>query len=267
MLNRLLTAVRKFIFCYTITADSGSFLKLLVNTKRYRYGRDFGEDTPVLYHLLLNGTRKTVFLRTYCGDIEIFYEVFWKKVYSVPTHLAIRPLTVVDLGANTGMASLFFSAYYPNAKIYAVEADDNNMQVFLKNLSSEIGSSQVIAIRAAVFSKDVELFLQQREKAYNSSITHAKTEISVQGISMNTLMQKYALDKIDLLKIDIEGSEEAIFAENTEWMERVSVIVTEIHRPQYRSVCETFLRNRGFLINPLVNETRTSNLLWATRQS
>lgn len=267
MFDKITTAVRKFFFCFSITADLTSFFRLLVNTKRYRYGSSIRKDTPVPYRLLLNGRKEIVFLRTYSGDIEIFYEVFWKKAYSLPPHAAKRLSTIVDLGANTGMASLFFLTHYPNTRVYAVEADSQNMQVLLMNLSSAIASNRVVALHAAVFSEDTELYLQVKEKAYNSSISQQKTDIPVQGISMNTLMQKYALDKIDLLKVDIEGGEEVLFAENTNWIDKVGIIIAEIHRPEFRIVCETILRNRGFQTGSLFNPAITSSLLWATKRS
>ena len=78
MFESIITAFRKFIFCYSITADLSSFVRLLINTKRYRYAKKpvVHSAIPLPYHLRLNGKRKTIFLRTYTGDIEIFYEVF-----------------------------------------------------------------------------------------------------------------------------------------------------------------------------------------------
>ncbi|HRN54957.1 MAG TPA: FkbM family methyltransferase [Agriterribacter sp.] len=264
MIERLTTAIRKFIFCYTITADISSFIRLLINTKKYRYAKNATgySSIPVPYHLRLNGKRKTVFLRTYTGDIEIFYEVFWRKVYRSATQYECKPRVVVDLGANTGMASLFFSVYHPTAVLYVVEADKYNMEVLLRNLSPEIEEGSVKALHAAVYNEDTTVYMQVKEKAYNTAISREVTGMPVRAMRMDTLCTLFELDKIDLLKIDIEGAEAALFSENTGWLDKVNMIVTEIHDALYRSAYEAVLRNHGFVIEP-DTITPFSNLLWA----
>ncbi|HRP55337.1 FkbM family methyltransferase [Agriterribacter sp.] len=268
MFNGIITALRKFIFCYTITADPASFIRLLINTKRYRYAKKpvVHPAIPVPYHLRLNGKRKTVFLRTYAGDIAIFYEIFWQKVYKLPWPGDTIRGYVVDLGANTGMASLFFSAYYSIRGVYAVEADRFNMDLLLRNLSPEISAGRVKALHAAAFTEDTTVYMQRQEKAYNTAVTSEVTDMPVRAISMDTLCSMFEPDRIGLLKIDIEGSEEILFSKNTEWLEKVNIIVMEIHGDGYRSVCETLLRTKGFVIYEPGDSALHSTLLWAIKQ-
>ncbi|HRO47097.1 FkbM family methyltransferase [Agriterribacter sp.] len=267
MIERLTTAVQKFIFCYTITAGLPSFIRLLINTKKYRYAKSSTRysSIPVPYHLRLNGKRKTIFLRTYTGDIEIFYEVFWKKVYHLPRQYKLKPEIVVDLGANTGMASLFFSVYYSTPGIYSVEADKHNVDILLSNLSAEVSAGSVNVMHAAIYNEDTTVYMQVKEKAYNTAIAREVTGMPVRAICMDTLYAMFKLDKIDLLKIDIEGSEEALFSENTGWLDKVNMIVMEIHAVSYRSTCEAILRNNGFVIDEPGKITSSSNLLWARK--
>jgi len=52
----------------------------------------------------------------------------------------------------------------------------------------------------------------------------------VQAISVNDIFGKLGVDRIDLLKLDIEGSEpELFFADSTTWLDRVGFIVIELH--------------------------------------
>lgn len=268
MFERFFTAIQKFVFCYTITADVSSFIRLLINTKRYRYAKKalVHSAIPVSYHLRLDGKRKTIFLRTYTGDIEIFYEVFWKKIYRLPWPDKIIIGSVIDLGANIGMASLFFAEYYSAPVVYAVEADKYNMEMLLRNLSGEIPAGRVKALHAAACAEDATVYMRVQEKAYNTTVTGEVTDMPVRAISMDTLCGMFEMDKIELLKIDIEGSEEALFSKNTEWLERVNMIVMEIHTDGYRSVYETLLRTKGFVIDEPDKIAPSSNLLWARKQ-
>ena len=268
MFEKITTAFRKLIFCYTITADLSSFIRLLINTKKYRYAKKpvVHPAIPVRYHLLLNGKRKTVFLRTYAGDIAIFYEIFWQKAYRLPWPDRTLSGLVVDLGANTGMASLFFAAYYSTSGVYAVEADKYNMDLLLRNLAGQISAGRVKALHAAAHMEDGTVYMQMQEKAYNTTVTDEVTDMPVRAIAMNTLCRTFELDRIGLLKIDIEGSEEFLFSKNTEWLEKVSMIVMEIHADGYRSVCEIILRAKGFVIYQPGERTPRSTLLWAIKQ-
>ena len=268
MIETITTAFRKFIFCYTITADLSSFIRLLINTKRYRYAKKSlpYPAIPVPYQLRLRGKRKTIFLRTYAGDIAIFYEIFWQKVYRLPWPDKMVAGPVVDLGANTGMASLFFAAYYSTQKLYAVEADQYNIELLLRNLSGEISAGQVRPLHAAAFAEDTTVYMQMQEKAYNTTVTGEATDMPVQAIAMNTVCSMFELDRIDLLKIDIEGSEESLFSKNTEWLEKVNMIVVEIHADGYRGVCESLLRAKGFAIYQPGEGASPSSLLWAIKQ-
>ena len=267
MLEKITTAFRKLIFCYTITADLSSFIRLLINTKRYRYAKKpvVHPAIPVRYHLLLNGKRKAIFLRTYAGDIAIFYEIFWRKAYRLPWPDKAVRRPVVDLGANTGMASLFFAAYH-SARVYAVEADQYNMDLLLRNLSGEISAGRIKPLHAAAFSENTTLYMQMQEKAYNTTVTSEVTDMPVRALSMDTLCSIFELDKIDLLKIDIEGSEEALFSKNTEWLQKVNMLVVEIHAERFRRVCEAVLRAKGFDIHQPGEKALHSTLLWAIKK-
>ncbi|MBX3257003.1 MAG: hypothetical protein KF862_22895 [Chitinophagaceae bacterium] len=73
MAGRLQKAVDKISFCYRHTADIGSFLKLLVNTKKRKRKAlsKGGNEKPVQYHFILNSLPRNIYLRTYNGDISI----------------------------------------------------------------------------------------------------------------------------------------------------------------------------------------------------
>ena len=48
--------------------------------------------------------------------------------------LPFTPKTIVDAGANIGMASIFYSHRYPAAKIIALEAEGSNFAALCKNV-------------------------------------------------------------------------------------------------------------------------------------
>jgi FkbM family methyltransferase len=271
MIKRLATALSKFFFCSAISADAGSFCRLIINTKRYSRAKTGAgrrnNEQPVNYHLKPGGHEKTIQLRTFAGDIEIFYEIFWKKIYEHPVLKEYEINTIADLGANIGMSSLYFSQQFPTAMIYAVEPDPFNFDMLTANLSEEILQSRLVPVRAAIYSEDGMVNLKQNAKAYNTGIAEEDTGIAVRAVTLDTFIREMMITGIDLLKIDIEGSEACLFSAPEAWLDIVKIIVMECHSPDIRIKSTALLREKGFEILPSVEKTGSAALVWAIRSN
>lgn len=251
MIKRLQQVFHKFLFCYDSTADLSSFFKLIVNTKKYKNSSSekILNDSAVQYRLKFNNQHKTITLRTYSGDIGMLYEIFWQKVYQKVIHKDAGVFTIVDIGANIGMASLFFSQYYPDASIYAIEPDSDNFEMLTQNLSQEIHKGNLIPVKAAITDKDGDVYIQKRDYAYNSFVTYDETsDHKVKAYSMPSFLYEMRIGQIDILKIDIEGMEEKLFSANTDWLEIVQTIVVECHSATAMQLCKNTLTAYGFSI-------------------
>ena len=172
---------------------------------------------------------------------------------------------IVDLGANVGLASIFFAQHYPQATIVAVEPARDNFHLLAKN---SMERPRIIAVEAAIAPRDGLVDLQ------DSVVPGEKTQgwayrtvergsglgsYTVEALSMPTLMRRYGIGFIDVLKIDIEGAEGALLAENTEaWLPRVRSIVIETHErfvPGTDALVTTVLRD-DFVELPSRSECR-----------
>ncbi len=82
--------------------------------------------------------------------------------------------------------------------------------------------------------KTLEVVLKVYDK-YNMGkwamvVEETKTEGNVSAISINELLEKYQLDRIDILKVDIETSEKVVFSDNYEqWLPKTKMILIELH--------------------------------------
>ena len=85
---------------------------------------------------------------------------------------------------------------------------------------------------------------------YNSKILEDQKsfveKIDVKVISMNNFFKQYSIDKIDILKIDIEGSEIQLFTDDIRWLERVKEIVIEVHSARAYHVCTKAILDYNF---------------------
>ncbi|MFT3702978.1 MAG: FkbM family methyltransferase [Agriterribacter sp.] len=267
MLQKIKTAIDKLLFCYRVSADICTFVRLIVHTKKYRrYNRTTSSapaDNPIAYRLLLNNITTTIHLRTYAGDIEIFYEIFWKRVYA---HLLLSTKnfqTIVDLGANIGMATLLYALEFPTAQVYALEPDAENFELLTANLADEVLTGRVIPVRAAISNQNGKASIQKANKAYNSTISaESSPGMEVRTITMSSFVRDMMINRIDLLKIDIEGWEEQLFLGEIEWLSITDNIVMECHSEKIKENCITVLQSNGF-------STYTSDLhatlVWAIK--
>src|ERR1700754_950801 len=92
--------------------------------------------------------RRTVMLRRASSDLPTFEQIFvynsfnlrhlprWNQIVESYRNCASsrKPL-ILDLGANIGLASLYFAKNWPNATIVAIEPDESNYNLMLKNVS------------------------------------------------------------------------------------------------------------------------------------
>jgi hypothetical protein len=65
--------------------------------------------------------------------------------------------------------------------------------------------------------------------------------ISVPAFTVPSVMKRYALEFVDILKLEVEGSEYEVLSAATEWIEGIGMIAIETHdhfRPGCRAMFE-----------------------------
>ncbi|MBC6490132.1 FkbM family methyltransferase [Flavihumibacter stibioxidans] len=217
----------KLFFCAKISAGIPSFFSLLYRTKMYSHNRNsdtVDKSLSATYLLNLPAGPADIVLRNYSGDIDMFYEVFWRRNYALPVDIG-KVVNIVDLGSNIGMTIQWWAGLFPAAAILGVEPDPANFELLQQNTHNLPGCTPVWA---AIGNSDGNASIRRSRYAYNS-VVDDRGEIKVNQISMPTLMAQYRLSSIDLLKIDIEGSEKFLLDSDTSWLFEVKYIVAEIH--------------------------------------
>jgi FkbM family methyltransferase len=232
----LRTYLRELRFALSASTDLKSLAALLKSTAAFhlsnlqRRGSDLSAKDLKL-NLKVGNTPRTITLRPKSGDRFILYEVLAFDSYKIASD-AVDPLQVraiVDCGANIGLTALYLAERYPNARIFCVEPDPRNFALLKANTSAE---PRITAIQAAVVGKSQgPIYLSQDRPAWGNSISatqSAQNAIAVDSIMIGDIMAKYDVPKIDLLKVDIEGAEEGLFA-HAQFLEHVGFVVIELH--------------------------------------
>lgn len=133
---------------------------------------------------------------------------------------------IVDLGANIGITSKILAMRYPGAKVVSVEPDADNFKVLKANMKSIEHS---VVKKCGVWNKKTKLAILRGKEEYGFRLVEDSNG-TIPVIGMAELIRENELTRIDILKVDIEGSEYQLFDESAEkWLDIVQSIVIEIH--------------------------------------
>lgn len=160
------------------------------------------------------------------SDIEVFHQVFVEKQYD--TNHYKNPKTIIDAGANVGLFSVLMRNKFPDAKLISIEPDPENFEMVQKNLGNY---DNIHLLNKGVWSKDVKLkILDETAAKWGIRVVEDNENGKIEAICIDSIMKEFGLESIDLLKMDIEGSEKDVFSQNYEnWLPKVKILVIELH--------------------------------------
>jgi len=137
---------------------------------------------------------------------------------------------ILDCGANVGVASLFFRRRYANAHITAFEADPALFALLDANLNAN-GAASVERRNVALWTANGSLTFRSEgsDSGMIESLPGAVNGRSVVVPSLRLRDVIAAESHIDLLKLDIEGAEDAVLADCEPVLDRVGAMVMDLH--------------------------------------
>ena len=207
---------------------------------------------------------RDIFLRQRnSSDSKVFKQIFFEKEYYpvIDCILAndLKIDNIIDAGSNIGLTTLFLLNYFPNAKIVCLEPDPGNFDQLKKNLLKY--DETVTFLNKALWFNNDPLYLDTGFRDGNDwakSVTRTKaSNTKVDSTTIHEISSQFNFQIIDILKIDIEGSENELFKmeNNINFLNMVKVLVIEIHdefncRDRIYNILKTknfFLFNSGEL--------------------
>ncbi len=170
------------------------------------------------------------FFETVPSDFDVFCQVILQEEYQcVPQLPDVR--SIIDAGANVGYATRYFLARFPDARILAIEPDPSNAETLRRNLSHEAVPVEVI--EGAVWPTRGHVSVLRGHFRDGREWATQVGQPSEQGPHVPTFTMRELIsrmgNRIDILKIDIEGAETAIFAADPGLLSHVRCCVIELH--------------------------------------
>lgn len=141
---------------------------------------------------------------------------------------------VIDLGANIGSFALRVFLCYPKAQVVSIEAADDTYRILEANKHANPKLRWEV-MNYGVWRDDGPLTIMRRGVSVGHRVVEGTGADVVNGISLQTLLSKLDWTHIDLIKMDIEGGEEAVIPAAIEALRRVRFLIIEIHNDRIDS--------------------------------
>jgi FkbM family methyltransferase len=210
----------------------------------------------------------------------LYREIFVEGSYARPGFPAFPPRVVFDIGANIGLASMWFQSCWPGVAVVAAEPGPDPYEALRANLARHVpgGVAYNVAVAertgparfgyypgapaesglyadqdgdVALASKLlVEAGVGAGDAERLARIRHRIRYVDTPMVTVSDLLRACGHDRVDLLKVDVEKAEWDVLAgiEERDWP-RIANIVLEVHDLDGRlAAVAALLRGKGFTI-------------------
>ena len=162
-------------------------------------------------------------------DVWTVNEVFCRLDYRLPPNARV----VIDIGSNIGISALFFLTRSPDLRCYLFEPDPRNARRLEANLAAHAGRYELAREAVAERSGTVS-FGREPTGRYGGIGLALDDAIEVRCRHINDVLADVLAreGRIDMLKLDTEGMEDAtVAAIDRELLARVRVLCYETRAP------------------------------------
>jgi len=170
---------------------------------------------------------------------------------------------VLDIGANIGFMTTFFSKLNGQSQIYALEPDPSNFKLLKENIAKLDIDSSVHAENVAVWKSDgvVDLNISKSSNLHSIHNSDSGDKISIPAVTVSSFLTNKK--NPNFIKMDVEGAEVEIFEGMKNFVlntDHTIKILVEVH-PNYYSNDHSFApqliwyEKNGFKVKYLISAT------------
>lgn len=184
-------------------------------------------------------------------DVSITSDVLGSNEYELKQLQQRNIHTVIDLGANIGTFSMEMHRMFPSAEIIAYEPHPGNCSMFRINAPfATLIQKAVSGTKGVVHLEDTTNYVGLR--------LIGEGGIEVETEKLDDVLKD--VQTVDLLKIDIEGSEyDTLNKTSTDTFNKIRTIIMEVHDfglvPSHIAWAENILSKNGFKTSWIIGGT------------
>ena len=201
------------------------------------------------------------------GDFDNYFlghqceEIFKARIYA-PYLENVKDAVVLDVGGNIGAFSLYASKYAK--QVYTLEPSLIHFNTILHMLKhNEIENVKPIKKALFIDNKDYDFHHNKNRTMY--SLHQAVEDGSekpekIQAISLDKLFEEEKIDHVNLMKLDVEGTEVEIISSEgfAKVADKIDVVIGETHAWSGRhpnQIIDAFKQN-GFIVESIPGDAQ-----------
>ena len=198
------------------------------------------QESNLLHSVSLRNLKYPIQLRQGTQDAHAVINNVIREEYG-RFRLTKEPEWMIDAGAYIGDTAAYFLSRFPSLKVIALEPNPPTYEVAKQNLKP-YGERAIL--------QNVGLF--SAEKVVNFAGDGTGASISkfgnkIQCTTILSILERYSISRLDILKMDIEGAEESVFlSEPYALLSRIDLLLIEIHSKSIESLISRVLYESHF---------------------
>lgn len=184
-------------------------------------------------------------------DMTTARHILWEDEYAIKKLSLPEHAVVFDIGANIGTFCIGIHHIFPTAHITAYEPHPDNFRML------KLNAPFATLIPKAATEKTGTVHLEDSDKDFVQLQIVLQGGIPVESVSFDDMLEN--VPNVDLLKIDIEGSEYGLLnTASLETLAKVQRIIMELHTvPDFDEIAwaESFFKKHNFAISWIQSHT------------
>jgi FkbM family methyltransferase len=205
-----------------------------------------GQKTGPGRWVTVRGLLHPIFIRPGTEDVSSVLNNVFREEYGQLSD-SLTPYVIVDAGAYIGDTSAYFLSRFEQAKVIALEPNADNFALAVQNLANY--GARVQLLNVALCGADG--FVRISGASTGSGVSDVGDE--VKAVSMATLLRDFGIASVDILKMDIEGSEADVLSDSADWLAKVKFLLLETHGGHIEAAVLPVLKRRGFTTQRIRN--------------
>jgi len=155
----------------------------------------------------------------------------------------LKPRVIVDAGAYIGDLTCHWATRFPEARIIALEPNPPSYE--FASLNTAFYGPGITVLRAGLGAFEGRCGLSGSEMGAHLVLSANSEELPIEVTTIDAILANQDIEHIDLLKMDIEGSEAQVLANAASWIGKVKVLAVEFHGEAIEQDCIAHLSSHG----------------------
>lgn len=245
------------------------YARLPLKKQFFTFLKSFWKPSPAVYqHLNFKGIFNVKInpecsfkIRSYGYRIE--NELFWEGLYGgwekdsmkLWVQLCENSEVIIDIGANSGIYSLVAKSVKPDSKVYAFEPVNRVYRKLVKNI--ELNDLKIITKELAISDKTGSAIIYDNLNEHVYSVTVNKNlfapttkvvESLIKTITLDDFIKDTKIDKIDLIKIDVETHEPEVLEGFKHHLSKYKpTLLIEVLNEEIAEKINAYVKDLGYL--------------------